>query len=175
MNTSAYVHAESTQEFLFRNALERIRDLEAEIQKLRQGVSKSHPMIRIYQANRIITTSPNDILYIRAENNYSRVYLKNGQQYYVSRTLKSWADDLPCDDFVRCHRTFLVRREEVMEINRRTKDLVLRDGIKIPTSRRFQKSCLSTLFSQLQKPAATTIKLNSIVHKLTNVPSSPRG
>ena len=28
MNTSAYVHAESTQEFLFRNALERIRDLE---------------------------------------------------------------------------------------------------------------------------------------------------
>ena len=133
------------QDVLLRSALERIKHLESELQKLRSNISGPNKSIRIHQANRIITASPQDILYIQSENNYSRLFLKNGVQYYTSRTLKSWAKELSSSDFLRCHRTYLVNQSAVTEVNR-TKSIILLHGeIAIPTSRRFQKSCLSAI------------------------------
>ena len=173
MNTTAILLPESRQDILFRSAMERIRDLEAEIQKLRQGTMKSHQLVRIHQSNRIISAQASDILYIRAEDNYSWIFLRNGNQFYVSRTLKSWIAQLKNEDFVRCHRSFFVRREEVVEVVRRTHELIQRDGTHIATSRRFQKNCLSTIFAEQTNSSAH--KLNAVIHKLIKDPVSPRG
>lgn len=173
MNTTAIRHTEFRQDILFRSAMERIRDLEAEIQKLRQGSAQSNQFIRIHQSNRIISAAVSEIVYIRAEDNYSRIFLKNGNQYYVSRTLKSWMEELKGHDFLRCHRSFFVRREEIAEVNRRSHELILRDGSHIAISRRFQKSCLSSIFPE--RVNSTSHKLNTIIHKLIKDPISPHG
>lgn len=133
------------QEALLRSALERISYLENELQKMRTAAAESNKKIRIRQANRLITASPNEILYIQSANNYSRIFMKGGAQFYTSRTLKSWERELSSEIFLRCHRTFLVNRDSISEINRFKKELILTDGASVPTSRRFQKSCLSAI------------------------------
>jgi two-component system LytT family response regulator len=45
---------------------------------------------------------------IEAEENYSRVYLNDGETILVRRTLKAWMDILPPGHFVRVHRTMIV-------------------------------------------------------------------
>lgn len=163
MIVSRFIQSESNPDILLQSALERICQLEKEIQLLGQGASRANRTIRIHQANRIITVLASEILYIMAEDNYSRIFLKNGSQYYVSRTLKSWAIELGDADFLRCHRTYLVNRTEVVEINRRKFEIVLRNAIAVPTSRRFQKSCLATLFP---KEIIPTHQAKTIVHAL---------
>ena len=132
-------------EVLLRSALERISYLESELHKLQSNISRPGKNIRIRQANRVITAASTEILYIQSENNYSRIFMKDGAQYYTSRTLKSWAKELSASDFLRCHRTYLVNRSAVKEINRAKSVILLQGEIEIPTSRRFQKSCLSAL------------------------------
>lgn len=55
-----------------------------------------------------------EISLIEANENYSRVYLADGRQILVRRSLKSWADSLPTELFIRAHRTALVNRMHVI-------------------------------------------------------------
>lgn len=54
-----------------------------------------------------------EISLIEAAENYSQVHLADGRQILVRRSLKSWADSLPAELFLRMHRTALVNRQHV--------------------------------------------------------------
>lgn len=54
-----------------------------------------------------------DISLITAHENYCFVHLAGGTQVMVRRSLKSWADVLPTEDFVRVHRTAIVNLAHV--------------------------------------------------------------
>lgn len=49
-----------------------------------------------------------DILYCEADDNYTRFFLINGQQYLAAKTLKDIQELLEERDFLRIHRQFLV-------------------------------------------------------------------
>lgn len=53
-----------------------------------------------------------DILYCKADNNYSVVHL-NENQYLMSKTLREVESRLPDDMFVRVHRSYLVNIQQV--------------------------------------------------------------
>lgn len=147
MNTSVQSITDIFSGYTFRTALERIVGLEVQIQKLEQRINQRKATICIHQSNRILSIATSDILYIRAEDNYSRIYMKDGLQYYVSRTLKSLVAEVPVADFLRCHRTYLVNKNEVKEINRSTHEILLGDGSRIGISRRFVKGCVEGIIS----------------------------
>ena len=154
--TSPAIHSED----LLRSALDRISYLESELQKLHKSISTPIGNIRIRQANRVITSSPKEIMYVQSENNYSRLFMKDGSQYYTSRTLKSWAKELSTSGFLRCHRTYLVNRTAVTDINKQKSIILIQGGIAVPTSRRFQKSCLSVIAPYTkQNPESKIINL----------------
>ncbi|MEP6793096.1 MAG: LytTR family DNA-binding domain-containing protein [Saprospiraceae bacterium] len=148
MNVLVQTIPDTYSVYTFRAALERIVGLEAQIQKLQHSTPQHNLVIRIHQSRRIISILTLDILYIRAEDNYSRIYLKNGYQYYVCRTLKSLAAEVPSSDFLRCHRTYLVNRSDVREINRCNHEIILANGIRIPMARRFLKGCVEGIISR---------------------------
>jgi len=154
------------QDKLIQAAMERIRNLEAEVQRLRKGTAAGQGTIRIHQGNRLISVSTDDILYIKAEDNYSRIYVKNGEQYYTSRTLKSWMNELPEEDFIRCHRAYLVNRKEVAEINRNNAVIILRNASRIPISRRFQKRSVTALFGRHSFDEILPVASFPVIHKL---------
>ena len=77
-----------------------------------------------------------DIDYLEAAGNYVRVFA-DGERYLLRSTLTALADQLPQQDFIRVHRSYLVNGESVEEL--RTDGsrcrLLVRGGGEVPVSR----------------------------------------
>lgn len=71
---------------------------------------------------------PDEILYIEASNIYSVIHTMTGC-YTVCRSLNRIGDALP-DHFIRIHRSFIINRNHVLQINRYK--LLVRDGSILP-------------------------------------------
>lgn len=57
-----------------------------------------------------------DILYIEADRNYSKISTKN-KEYLLGTTLKIMEDKLPKPQFIRVHRSFLVNLKQIDEVS----------------------------------------------------------
>ena len=51
-----------------------------------------------------------DITFIRSNGNYSELYLHDGKQALILRTMNEWEAMLPPDDFLRIHRGTIINR-----------------------------------------------------------------
>jgi two-component system LytT family response regulator len=76
-----------------------------------------------------------DISYVQAEDNYSRIHLLNQLPVFLSKTLKELDRILEKEGFIRVHQSYLVHPAQILNYNFGTRELTLRDGIKIPVSR----------------------------------------
>ncbi|WP_366140984.1 LytTR family DNA-binding domain-containing protein [Seonamhaeicola sp.] len=76
------------------------------------------------------------ISYCEADDNYTKVYLKNGEKYLVSKTLKYFEDVLGTDNFVRIHKSYLVNINEIVKYYRKGKTgrIKLSNGQYLPVS-----------------------------------------
>jgi len=167
MNTTAFLKASVDPTFLLRTALERIRLLEAEVLRLQPKPRHEEKAIRVFHSGRLIRVPLTSVCYLKAESNYTRIYLTDGEQYYVSRTLKSWMDEICGVGFLRCHRSYLVNRNEIKEICRTTGELCLKDGAILPISRRFQRISVKAIFEcESFSGLSSTAKPDCAVHKL---------
>lgn len=167
MNTSALPYTSVHPTILLRSALERIRLLEAEVLRLQPKPVHEEKSIRVFHAGRLIRVPLTSILYFKAESNYTRIYLTGGEQYFVSRTLKSWIDEMGDVGFLRCHRSFLVNKNVIREMSRSSGEVWLIDGSIVPTSRRFQRASVKATFEYESHPRhESTAKPDCTVHKL---------
>jgi two-component system LytT family response regulator len=88
-----------------------------------------------------------------SNENYSDVQLRTGERVLTRRTMKSWEDALPADQFMRVHRQALVNLANIERFRRDTREtgeLRMR-GVKdvVPVSRSF----LSGLETRLNLPS----------------------
>ena len=102
-----------------------------EVKKITQLVIKNHIVLK--DKTKIYI---NDLLYIKAEDHYIRVYTSDGKNHLVRGKLGDIAIQLP-PNFVRTHRSYITNRNFVRQVQRQF--LVLMDGTEIPISRNFQK------------------------------------
>ena len=58
----------------------------------------------------------NDILYLRADNNTTDFYLRNGQTINTYKTLKTFERSLP-NNFIRVHQSYIINSKYVSGIN----------------------------------------------------------
>lgn len=61
------------------------------------------------------------IIYCEADDNYSKIYLRNGEKYMVSKTLKYFEDVLSTESFVRVHKSFLINANDIVKYYRKGK------------------------------------------------------
>jgi two-component system LytT family response regulator len=94
--------------------------------------------VRTGTATRFVPVA--SICAVRSNENYTELMLSNGEILLVLRTLKSWEETLPADNFVRIHRQALVNLAQVKAIERKGEDEVLFTltvpGAALPASRR---------------------------------------
>lgn len=78
-----------------------------------------------------------DILYIKAEGKYTKIYLQGKEDYIFSDvSLQIWRERLGEHGFGLCQRSYLVNFYYVEKIE---KEIFLRDGKRLPLSRRMEK------------------------------------
>jgi len=79
---------------------------------------------------RIILVEYEDIVYLKAEDKYVRVFTKNEKNYLSEQSLAKMEIRLP-DDFIRVHRSFIINRSYIGEIRKFFKGkliLILKDN-----------------------------------------------
>ncbi len=69
--------------------------------------------ITIPQQNGFEVLETQNILYCKADDNYTEIYLKDGKKKLVSKTLKYIEDALSSANFSRVHKSYLVNVDEI--------------------------------------------------------------
>ena len=113
------------------------------LQNARQD-SEKLTRLAIPSDNEIIVQKIEEIIFCEADSNYTKLYLSNGKQITVSKTLKQFESILPPTDFCRIHHGTLVNLAHItkyvrgeggyvvvtggrhLDVSRRKKDNLLR-------------------------------------------------
>ncbi len=77
--------------------------------------------IFINSSNKQHILNINDILCIRAEGEYSTIFLSSGSKFLVRRLIKQWEKQLPGSIFLRIHRSTIVNINHVERIEKWSK------------------------------------------------------
>ena len=123
------------------------------IEKIKSGKGKNVPVSQLLAkkpdespaVNRVVVRKGNainiipveHIKYVEAQDDYVMIYHSEGKAL-KQQTMKFYEDNLPTESFVRIHRSYIVKIEEINRIEPYTKDnhvAVLKSGDKLPVSR----------------------------------------
>ena len=90
----------------------------------------------------VINTS--DILYCKADDNYTEIYLNNNKKKLVSKTLKYFEEALSNSSFARVHKSYLVNVNEVVKyLKGKGGSVVLSNGKQVIVSASKKSDLLS--------------------------------
>jgi two-component system LytT family response regulator len=108
-------------------------------QLLAKKPETSYPVNRIVvrKGNAINLIPVEQIKYVEAQDDYVMIHHSNGKAL-KQQTMKFYEDNLSKADFVRIHRSYIVRVEEIKRIEPYGKDnhiAILQSGDKLPVSR----------------------------------------
>ena len=85
----------------------------------------------------ICFVQPENIIRIEASSNYSKIYFSNAKPMLVAKVLHWFEDKLPQQMFARVHRSHLVNKMFMCQVNgAKNKMLLLNNGESIAVSRR---------------------------------------
>lgn len=100
--------------------------------------------ITIPQQNGFEVINTADILYCKADDNYTEIYLNNNKKKLVSKTLKYFEDALNDASFARVHKSYLVNVNEVVKYQKgKGGSVVLSNGKEIMVSASKKSDLLS--------------------------------
>ena len=108
-------------------------------QLLARRPDPSSPLSRIVvrKANSIYIIPVDQVRYVEAQDDYVMIYHTAGKAL-KQQTMKFYEDNLPKTDFVRIHRSYIVKVEEIKRIEPYGKDnhiAILVSGDRLPVSR----------------------------------------
>ncbi len=117
----------------------------AQLSSLSTGTAEQQNRVVIKNGTQIKIIPVQQIYYLEAADDYVKLYTIEGS-FLKNKTMSFFEQTLPADQFVRVHRSYLVRISEIVRIDPYEKDghlLLLKSGAKIPVSK--------TGFAQLKK------------------------
>lgn len=100
--------------------------------------------ITIPQLDGFEVLNTSDILYCKADDNYTEIYLNNNKKKLVSKTLKYFEEALNDSSFARVHKSYLVNVNEVVKyVKGKGGSVVLSNGKEIMVSASKKSDLLS--------------------------------
>ena len=102
--------------------------------------------IPIGVGNKIILVEPSQILYLKSDGSYTSIFMKDHQEYLVSKSIKFFEELLPVMHFMRIHKSYIVNINEIKEfLKQGNGEVVLSNEKIIPVSRRHRQTILDAL------------------------------
>ena len=134
-----------TNNLVLLNSNTRINFMQKYKETLNEFIEKN---IIINTKAHVYIIKPENILYVKASSNYSKIYDIDGHEIISSKTLKYFVDKLIEKGFIRVHTGTLVNLEKVKGIKKRNGNytLILENDIKIPVSRSYREALFTYLF-----------------------------
>ncbi len=85
--------------------------------------------------DQIRLASLNEVIYCKADNNYTRLQLADDEQIVVTKTLKHFEDLLPPETFIRVHQSYIVNSNYIRQLHLADSALLLKNDFSVPVSR----------------------------------------
>jgi len=101
----------------------------------RQMRGENATKIAIPGQNGISFIELNEILFVEASNNYSKLTLTDKKTFTISKTLKDVQDVLEESHFLRVHRQYIINLNHVKQFNRNEGVLTMSNGEHVPVAR----------------------------------------
>lgn len=113
-------------------------------QVLKPKTNAVYGKITIPQQNGFEVIETDDILYCKADDNYTEIYLNTNKKKLVSKTLKYIEEQLKDANFARVHKSFLVNVNEIVKyVKGKGGSVVLSNGKEIMVSASRKSELLS--------------------------------
>ena len=127
------------------NYVKEIKEKEKRLEELvlRPGVNKAEGKITIPQQDGFLVLDVADILYGKADDNYTEIHLEN-KKILVSKTLKYFEEALSEFPFARIHKTYLVNVNKIVKYRKgKGGSVVLSNGRELLVSAARKRHLLS--------------------------------
>ncbi len=118
------------------------------MQHMKQPARSTPPRIALTTGDGLIFVATGDIIYCKAESNYTNVILGNGKKIMVSRVLKEMDEALSGTDFYRVHSSYLINLNHVKKFVRGEGGYIVMDNDDNVTLSRSRRSEFLELFSK---------------------------
>jgi len=94
--------------------------------------------LNCYMINSINGITPDEIIFLSADANYTRVHFSNGRKITYARTLKSMEGQFKDVGFFRTHKSYLVNLQFFKEVhwNKANPFMVLSNDYRVSIARR---------------------------------------
>ncbi len=99
-------------------------------------------VLKTTDAHHII--NEDDLIYCKAEGNYTQFFIKDNEHLLISKTLKKTEELLTESIFIKCHQSYVVNKFYISKVLA-DNYLLLNDGTKIPLSSRRKDFVLNKL------------------------------
>lgn len=132
-----------------RNAAERLSEMTTAFEALRQAVRQEQnglPPFWVRSRGRLVRVAASGVTRIDAERDYARIYA-DGETYLLDETLASLESRLPPEQFIRVHRSTILRTEAIKGFRRGRHGawaVELQDGSEVRIGRSYL-SCMKLL------------------------------
>jgi DNA-binding LytR/AlgR family response regulator len=111
----------------------------SEVKKVENSELLIKDAIFVRYAGSLVKVKFTDILWLKADGNYTTLVSRKAV-FSVRNILKNFEDELPAGDFMRIHKSYLVRIDEIESIN--TKDLKVA-GDLVPVGRTYYQALIN--------------------------------
>jgi two-component system LytT family response regulator len=124
----------------FAAGLERVRERAGDagtVRELARDLGPRPERLLVRERGRLVPIAVADIFWVEADGDYVRIHTA-GRSYLVSRTLSQLEERLDPEQFLRIHRSAIVRCGQIREVRPEGSSryrLVLEDGTELPVSR----------------------------------------
>jgi DNA-binding LytR/AlgR family response regulator len=103
-----------------------------------------YPLIYVKKNNELVKINTRDINWIKSDLNYCDLYLKDTRLTIRTSMIRFYNKQLPKNNFIQVHKSFIVRIEAIDKINLGEKTLTIKDQI-IPIGRSYRKNLLNKI------------------------------
>ena len=87
--------------------------------------------------NQSVKVLTNTILYVEAMSEYVRIHFKGGKTLMTFMSIKLMMETLPCEQFMRIHRSYIIAMDSIQSFRRN--ELELSDGTVLPVSTTYKE------------------------------------
>ena len=125
-----------------------IEKLVLKLDFLEKHMSYQFRKISINEGGKIQLVPISSIIRCESSGNYCHIYLDNGTNHLISKTLKSIESKIGHPFFHRIHQSHLINQNHITSIFKRTRQRInLTDRVTLPVSRNFNiQNLIQTVF-----------------------------
>jgi two-component system LytT family response regulator len=112
-------------------------DINEQLTENRQRTADENSRVVVKTHNQIRIIPIHDIIYLEAYDDYVKMHTTQGM-FLKKRTMSSFEQSLSENDFVRVHRSYMIKLDQLTRIEQPDKDVhvaLLKTGAKVPLSK----------------------------------------